>query len=236
MSNFSFPQTAGYRARESAQSAAATAFMWGVYRWMAAGLLVTGLTAWYVASSQAAIDVIFGNPMVFFGLIIAQLVLVVAFTPVAVRASSGTAAAMFIGYSALMGVTLSSIFLRYTETSIGQVFFVTAGSFAGLALYGARTKRDLTAVGRFMMIGLIGIILASLVNFFLKSPAVYWVSTYAGVLVFAGLTAYETQRLRQLYLAGGGGGNLALRGALIMYLDFVNLFLMLLRLFGNERR
>ncbi len=237
MSNFQgFQQASGFRARESAQHAAATAFMWGVYRWMALGLAITGLSALWVASSPAAVNFIFGNPMVFYGMLIGELVLVFAFTPVAVRASTGTAAAMFVAYSALTGLTLSSIFLRYTEGSIAQTFFVTAGSFAGLAIYGTTTKRDLTAVGRFMFIGLIGLIIASLVNIFLKSPAIYWVSTYAGVLIFAGLTAYETQRLRQMYLAEGGGGNLALRGALIMYLDFINLFLMLLRIFGNERR
>ena len=237
MSNFQgFQQATGFRARESAQHAAATAFLWGVYRWMALGLLITGLTAYAVATSPAAINFIFGNPMVFFGLLIGQLVLVFAFTPVATRASSSTAALMFIAYSALMGLTLSAIFLRYTEASIGQVFLVTAGSFGGLAVFGATTKRDLSPVGRFMMFGLIGIIIASVVNIFLKSPAVYWVSTYAGVLVFAGLTAYDTQRLRQLYLAEGGARNLALTGALIMYLDFVNLFLFLLRIFGDDRR
>lgn len=226
----------GSRNRELGQSAAASAFLFSVYRWMALGLAVTGVTAWYVAQSQAAVELIFGNRLTFFGLIIAQLALVVAFTPVAVRASAGAAAAMFLAYSALTGVTFSSIFLRYTQASVAQVFFVSAGAFAGLAFVGATTKRDLSAVGRFMMMGLIGLIIASVVNFWLQSPAVYWVSTYAGVLIFAGLTAYDTQRLRDMYLTEGAGGNLALRGALVMYLDFVNLFLMLLRLFGNERR
>jgi FtsH-binding integral membrane protein len=226
----------GSRGREVGQSAAASAFMFSVYRWMSLGLAVTGVTAWYVAQSAAAVQLIFGNRWAFYGLLIAQLALVVAFTPVAVRASSAAAAAMFLAYSALTGVTFSFIFLRYTQASVAQTFFVTAGSFAGLAFFGATTKRDLSAVGRFMMIGLFGFIIASLVNLWLQSPAIYWVSTYAGVLIFAGLTAYETQRLRDMYLTEGGGGNLALRGALVMYLDFVNLFLMLLRLFGNERR
>ena len=235
------PELNAYRAlgtptAERAQAALVSVFMWTVYRWMAIGLAVTGFTAYYVANSEAAKSLIFGNPVVFFGLLIAQLVLVFAFTPVATKASTGAAAAMFLGYSALTGATLSSIFLRYTESSIAQTFFITAGAFAGLAVYGTTTKRDLSAMGRFMMVGLFGLIIASVVNIFLRSPAVYWVSTYAGVLIFAGLTAYETQRMRELYRTQGSSGNLALRGALMFYLDFINLFLMLLRLFGNQRR
>lgn len=222
--------------RQQMQAAEVTTFMGSVYRWMSLGLAVTGVSAYYVFSSDAAMHFIFGNSMVFYGLLIAQVALVFAFSPVAVRVSSATAGAMFLVYSALTGVTLSSIFVRYTQSSIAQTFFITAGAFAALAFYGSTTKRDLSAMGRFMMVGLFGLIIASVVNIFMHSPAIYWVSTYAGVLIFSGLTAYETQRLRELYRTQGSSGNLALRGALMFYLDFINLFLMLLRIFGNERR
>jgi FtsH-binding integral membrane protein len=236
MSNFGNFSLSSAPSRPRTQASEASAFLWSVYRWMSLGLAVSGLTAFYVASSPEAVSIIYGNKLLFFGLIIAQLGLVIAFSPVAMRTSTSTAGAMFLGYSALTGVTLSSIFLAYSQASIAQAFFVTAASFAGLSVYGATTKRDLSAMGRFMVIGLIGFIIASVVNIFLRSPAVYWVSTYAGVLIFAGLTAWETQRLRHIYMSVGGAGNLALRGALIMYLDFVNLFLMLLRIFGGDRR
>jgi uncharacterized protein len=221
--------------RPEAHAQAATDFMWGVYRWMALGLLVTGLVAMWVAGSEQALSVVFGNRAVFWGLLIAQLGVVFAFNAVATRAGAAVTAAMFMGYAALTGVTFSSIFVAYTSQSIAQVFFVTSGAFAGLSVFGTVTKRDLSGVGRFMFMGLIGLVIASVVNIWLASPAVYWVSTYAGVLIFAGLTAYETQKLRQIYSTSGGAGNLALRGALILYLDFINLFLMLLRLFGSRR-
>ncbi len=123
----------------------------------------------------------------------------------------------------------------YTASSVGQVFFVCAGAFAGLAVYGATTKRDLTAVGHFLFIGLIGLVLASVVNLLLKSSTISWLTTYAGVLIFAGLTAYDNQKLRQMYARQGEAGNLALQGALTLYLDFINLFVLLLRLFGKRR-
>ncbi|MBN1962022.1 MAG: Bax inhibitor-1/YccA family protein [Deltaproteobacteria bacterium] len=229
-------QTVGTRASQETKAAEVAAFMGSVYRWMAFGLAVTGFTAFYVANSETAVNAIFGNPMVFYGLLFAQLGLVFAFTPLAMRVSSAIAGLIFIAYSGLTGVTLSAIFLRYTQSSIAQTFLITAGAFAALSFYGATTKRDLNAMGRFMMVGLFGLIIASVVNIFMQSPAIYWVSTYAGVLIFSGLTAYENQRLRELYRTSGQTGNLALRGALMFYLDFINLFLMLLRLFGSERR
>ncbi len=222
-------------ARAATKTSAATDFMWGVYRWMAMGLSVTGFVALLVAESPQALEFVFGNRAVFWGLVIAQLGMVFAFQSVAVRASTAVAGAMFLAYSAVTGVTFASIFLIYTQSSIAQVFFVTAGAFGGLSAYGAMTKRDLSGMGRFLFMGLIGFIIASVVNIWLASPAIYWVSTYAGVLIFAGLTAYETQKLREMYAVSGGAGNLALRGALVLYLDFINLFLMLLRLFGSRR-
>jgi uncharacterized protein len=213
----------------------AAEFLWTTYRWMSAGLGVTGLVAMLVAGSPAAIGWITGSKLTFFGLLIAELAMVVAFTPVAMRASSAVAALMFLAYSALNGLTLSVVFLAYTQASIAQVFFVTAGAFAGLSLYGAVTKRDLAPVGRFMFMGLIGVLIASVVNIWLAQPAIYWITSYAGVLIFAGLTAWDTQKLKAMYAERGDAGNLALRGALILYLDFVNLFLFMLRIFGQRR-
>jgi len=222
-------------ARATAVDAVNT-FMWRVYRWMSLGLAATGFVAMFVAESPQAIRFIFGNPILFYGLLFGELGMVVAFTSMARRVSATTAGAMFFAYAALNGVTFASIFLVYTHESIAQVFFITAGSFAVLSVIGATTKRDLSAMGRFMMIGLIGLVIASLVNIFWANPALYWATTYAGVLIFAGLTAYETQRLRQMFvMQGGDTQNLALIGALTFYLDFINLFLMLLRIFGRRR-
>ncbi len=218
----------------------ARSFLGGVYRFMSLGLATTGLVAVLVASSPAALDLVFGNRMVMMLLLIAQLGMVLAFGPVAARASAGAAAAMFFGYSALSGVTMASIFLMYTASSIGSTFLVTAGMFGGVSVYGAVTKRNLDGVGSFAFMGLIGLLLASVVNIFLKSPAVYWLTTFMGVIVFTGLAAYDTAKLKALAQAGIGEGEartkLALQGALILYLDFINLFLMLLRIFGGGRR
>lgn len=215
------------------------AFLQRVHLFMSLGLGVTGLVALAVVSSPAAMALIFGNPMVFFGLMIAELVLVIAFAPIATRVSAAAATAMFFGYAALSGVTFSAIFLRYTAGSIGGTFVVTGGMFAGLSIYGAVTKRDLSSVGSFCIMGLWGLLLGSIVNVFLGSPMLYWLTTFMGVLVFTGLTAYDTGRLKRLGAEAGSGEartKLALQGALILYLDFINLFLMLLRIFGSDRR
>jgi FtsH-binding integral membrane protein len=210
-------------------------FLYKVYSWMAVGLSITGVIAWFTSQTPEMLNIVVGNRGVFYVLLFAQLGLVVAFSAAAHRASTVTAAAMFIAYSALTGLTFSTLFLVYTRASIAQTFFITGGTFGALSLFGMVTKRDLTGVGRFMMFGLFGLIIASVVNIFMASPAVYWISTYAGVLIFAGLTAYDTQKLKEIYIHSGEGGNLALRGALTLYLDFVNLFLMLLRLLGNRK-
>jgi uncharacterized protein len=206
---------------------------------MSLGLGATGLVALLVASSPAALALVFGNPVVFPVLLVAELGLVFAFGPVAARVSAGTAAAMFLSYAALSGVTFSAIFLRYTAGSIGATFLVTGGTFAGLSIYGATTRRDLSSIGSFCVMGLWGLILASIVNIFLGSPMLYWLTTFAGVIVFTGLTAYDTAKLKELGAQAGDGEahtKLALQGALVLYLDFINLFLMLLRIFGNRRR
>lgn len=219
--------------------ATARTFLRRVYAFMSLGLATTGVVALMVVSSPAALSVIFGNRLVFFGLLIAQLGLVMAFSRVAARASAGASMAMFFGYAALSGVTFSAIFLRYTTGSIGSTFLVTGGMFAGLSVYGAVTRRDLASLGSFCMMGLVGLVLASIVNMFLGSSALYWLTTFVGVIVFTGLTAYDTAKLKQLAVSVGGGEAMtgaALQGALILYLDFINLFLMLLRVFGGRRR
>jgi FtsH-binding integral membrane protein len=209
--------------------------LWATYRWMAAGLGVTGLVALLVASSPAALEVVLGNRLVFYVLLFAQLGFVVAFNSVAARASTAATAAMFFAYAALTGTTMSVIFLVYTAASIASVFFVTAGAFAGLSVVGLVTKRDLSAVGRFAIFALIGIIIASLVNMFIASSGLSFLLSIAGVLVFAGLTAYDTQKLKALFASGEVHGNMPLVGALVLYLDFINMFLFLLRLLGRRR-
>jgi FtsH-binding integral membrane protein len=214
---------------------AARSFLQKVYLYMSAGLAVTGVVAMAVVSSPAALEFVFGNPLVFYGAMAAELLLVMAFVPIAARVSTGTAAAMFFGYAALSGVTFSVIFLRYTAGSIGGTFVVSGGMFAALSAYGAITKRDLSSIGSFCFMGLVGLIIASVVNIFLNSPMLYWLTTFAGVIVFTGLTAYDTAKLKELGASGHAGTKNALQGALILYLDFINLFLMLLRIFGRRR-
>lgn len=208
-------------------------FVAKVYRWMAAGLALTGLFAYAVVSNPALQRVVIGNPIVFFGLLIGELVMVVAFTRVVQRATFGTAAAMFLAYCALSGLTFSVIFLAYTRESIASTFFITGGTFAAMSAYGTLTKKDLTGWGQFLMMGLVGVLIAMVVNIFLHSDGLSFVLSCAGVVVFTGLTAYDAQRIKGF--AHAGDDRLALHGALQLYLDFVNLFLMLLRLFGRRR-
>jgi len=219
---------------------ATRAFLTRVFQTMALGLGVTGLVAMAVALSQAAVDFFIMNRGVMLLMIIAQFVMVFAFTGLLSRVSAAAAAAMFFTYAALTGVTFSTIFLVYTHGSIAGTFFVTAGAFAGMSAYGYVTKRDLTGFGSFLFMGLIGLVLASIVNVFLGSPAIYWLTTFMGVIVFTGLAAYDTAKLKQLaaqtQLSGDHGRKLALQGALMLYLDFINLFLILLRIFGGRRR
>jgi FtsH-binding integral membrane protein len=209
--------------------------LWVTYRWMSVGLAITGVVAWLVAHSPGAVELFVGNRIVFYGLAFAQLGLVVAFSAMVTRVSTATAAAMFFGYAAITGLTFSVLFLVFTSASIASTFFVTAGTFAGLSVFGAVTRRDLSVVGRFAVFALIGLVVASIVNIFLASSALMWLTTFAGILIFAALTAYDTQQLKEMYRAEGFGRNLALRGALKLYLDFINMFLFLLNLFGRRR-
>ncbi len=214
-------------------------FIRRVYNWMGLGLAVTALVALYTASNHALLGFIFGTPLLFFGLIIGQLAVVIVLSAGINRLQASTATFLFFLYSALTGLTLSVIFLAYTRASIASTFFVTAGTFGVMSVYGYTTQRDLTSWGSFLFMGLIGIILASVVNIFLHSETVYWVVTYAGILIFVGLTAYDTQKLKEMAMAGFANEELerksAVMGALRLYLDFINLFLMLLRVMGNRR-
>ena len=215
-------------------------FMTRVYGWMTAGLAITGFVAYYVASSPEIMSALFANKFVFYALIIGQLLLVGALVGLVRRISYTQAAGAFLVYSFLTGLTFSVLFLIYTQGSIATTFFVTAGTFAVMSVYGMITKADLTKLGNIMMMGLIGIIIASLVNFFLKSPMLYWIITFVGVGVFVGLIAYDTQKLKNYYLETFDGTSeeskkVSLMGALSLYLDFINLFLMLLRLLGDRR-
>ncbi len=216
-------------------------FVRSVYNWMAVGLGLTGLTAFYVASSPEILRLIFGSGIVFFGLIIGQLALVFTISSRIYRMQASTATALFILYSILNGTTLSSIFLAYAQATIANAFFVCAGTFVACSVYGYTTKRDLTSLGGFFMMGLFGIIIASIANLFFQSSAVSMVVSYIGVLVFIGLTAYDTQAIKNMALTqpadidAGAVRKGAILGALKLYLDFINLFLMLLRIFGSNR-
>ncbi len=222
-----------------AKQEASTIFLAKVFNWMAIGLAVTGVIAYFTAQSGLAMSIV-GSP-VFIVLILAELGMVFYLSARIEKIQPGTATALFLGYSVLNGLTLSTIFLAYTRASIGGTFLITAGMFGAMAVYGMVTKRDLSGMGSFLFMGLIGIILASLVNLFLKSSGLYWAISGIGVLVFVGLTAYDVQKIKTMGEQGiMQQGEAAIQkgaiiGALALYLDFINLFLMLLRFFGGSR-
>ncbi len=214
-------------------------FLSTVYLWMSLGLMMTGFVAMWLAVHPHVVIQLMRNSLLFFTLVIVQFGIVIALSSAIGRMGAGTATFWFGVYALLNGVIFSSIFLVYTAVSIASTFFVTAGTFAAFSLYGYSTKKDLGAIGGYLTMALIGLVLASLVNLFFHNSFFYWVSTYAGVLIFVGLTAYDTQRLKRLHQQGFQSGEAlqktALLGALILYLDFINLFLFLLRLFGRQR-
>ena len=213
-----------------------SAFLWKVYAWMAIGLGLTAVVAYTVASSPDIIRALVLNRIMFFALIIAELGLVFFISARAERLAPQTAAGLFALYSALNGVTLSVILIAYTGESVATTFVVTAGMFGALALFGSTTKRSLAGVGQFMMMGLIGVILASVIGLFWHNDALQFLISVVGVIVFTGLTAYDAQRLKQMALAMPDGqlAGYAIVGALSLYLDFINLFLMLLRFTGRR--
>jgi len=214
-------------------------FFTRVYGWMAGGLALTALVAWTVASSPELLSVIVGNKIVFYGLMFAELGLVVWLSGMIGKMSPTTAAGAFLVYSALNGATLSVILLLYTGGSVASAFAVTAGTFAGMSIYGMTTKRALDGLGSFCFMGLIGVVIASLVNLFLKSTMLEFVLSCVSVVVFVGLTAWDTKKLKTMAYGldpdSAEAKTGAIRGALALYLDFINLFLALLRLFGKRR-
>ena len=218
---------------------AASGFMQHVYLWMTAALGVTAVAAYVTATSPTVLQLFYGNMFMAILMIVAIFGLVIYLSAAMHKLSAGAATGFFMLYAALMGIFLGPVLLVYTHSSVTQAFVVTAGMFGGMSLYGTVTKRDLTGMGSFLIMGLWGIILASIVNIFLRNSAMDFAISVIGVIVFAGLTAYDTQKLRAMGESAPLDDSLAIRrgailGALSLYLDFVNMFLMLLRLFGNR--
>lgn len=217
------------------------ALMRKVYVWMTMAMAVTGLTAFYVASSPELFYKIFGqSSMMMWVLIIAEFAVVLTLSSAINRLSFPVAGLLFVAYSVLNGLTLSVIFLMYTASSIATTFFITAGTFAAMSLVGFITRKDLSGLGKILVMGLIGIIIATVVNIFVGSTGLQTVVNYLGVFIFVGLTAYDTQKIKLMFQQAGGEVNaitqkMALMGSLALYLDFINLFLFLLRIFGDRR-
>ena len=209
-----------------------------VYGWMTLALVITGLTAYGVATSPGILQAIYTNQILFWGLIIAEFALVFGVSAAINKLSLTTATLMFILYSVINGALLSYIFILYTASSISTVFFITAGTFAAMAIVGYTTKTDLSSLGKILLMALIGLIIATVVNIFVKSSGFDMIISYVGVLIFVGLTAYDSQKIKQMLLqapdAGEGAQKIALLGALSLYLDFINLFIYLLRIFGKR--
>lgn len=213
--------------------------MTGVYGWMTFALAMSGICAWLVGTTPNLAKT-FLTGGTFWVLVIAEFILVMVISSMIHKMSAALATALFVAYSALNGITLGFIFLAYTKESIALTFFITAGTFAAMALVGTVTKLDLSKMGSILMMALIGLIIASIVNIFLASSTLYWICSYAGVLIFTGLTAYDVQNIKRLCYQTDGQGfevtrKVAIIGALTLYLDFVNLMLYLLRIFGNRR-
>lgn len=226
---------------ERAQSSTLSfpALMSKVYLWMTLALVVTGITAYYVASSPAILYAIVSNQIAFWGLFIGELVLVFVLSSRIMSLSFVTASLMFVIYSIMNGVFFSFILLAYTEQSIATTFLITAGTFGAMSLFGFVTKRDLSAMGRILFMLLIGLIIATVVNIFMKAEGLTLILNYAGVVIFVGLTAYDTQSIKQMLQEHGdkeGAEKIALLGSLSLYLDFINLFIYLLRFFGESRK
>ena len=231
--------TARDRVQELEMSTAFPILMRKVYLWMTLALVITGFTAYYVASSESLMMALFSNQIIFWGLVIGELVLVFSLSAAINKLSLTTATLMFVLYSVVNGATLSFIFILYTTASITNVFLITAATFAVMAFFGYFTKTDLTSWGKILMMALIGIIIATIVNIFTKSEGLAVILNYLGVLVFVGLTAYDSQKIKQMLMqapdAGEGAQKVALLGALSLYLDFINLFIYLLRILGSRR-
>lgn len=206
---------------------------------MAMALAITGMTAYVVATSDTLLQLVFGNSLIFWGLLIGELAMVIALTMAINRLSLTTATVMFIIYSVINGATMAVIFLAYTQESVTSVFFITAGTFAAMSVWGYVTDTDLTTMGKLCYMALIGLIIATIVNMFLQNGTMSYVISYIGVIIFVGLTAYDTQKIKMMLMEAEDDSEdwqkVALLGALSLYLDFVNLFLYLLRIFGKRR-
>lgn len=230
---------ANYATTQTAEQSLVSALFKSLYMQMAAALTITGLTAWFVANSPAMISFLFSNSASIWIFAIAQIGIVIWLSARLFSMSTTTATLLFIAYSVLTGMTLSSIFLVYSGESIAATFLVTAGTFLVMSIIGYVTKMDLTKLGSILYMLLIGLIIASVVNIFLASSELYWITTYVGVIVFVGLIAWDTQKIRKTFIAHGSydepAQKIALMGALMLYLDFINLFLYLLRILGNAR-
>lgn len=228
-------QSATITTTESSKVSEFGDYLAGIFAWMFVGLSLSGIIGYLIASSGEAVQIFFLNPIALFGLIILQFILVAFLIARASKMSANTARLAFLGYAASVGVTLSSIFLVYTSTSIMSVFFITGSMFLVMATIGYLTKIDLSKFGAILMMGLVGVIIASLANIFLQSNTLQTIVSYAGVVIFMGLTAYDIQKIKKIYAQFGKAGNMAIVGALTLYLDFLNLFLFLLRLYGNSK-
>jgi uncharacterized protein len=238
MSQFPSYRAADLQYESRADSATVAQFFNAVYAWMAAGLALTAVIAWWVSDQPALMAQIFRGPMLI-ALIIVELALVFVISAATQKINATAATILFLLYSAINGLTLSVVFLIYTQASLASTFAVTAGTFAATSVYGYVTKRDLSSLGSILFMGLIGLVIASIVNIFWANSTLYWIITYAGVLIFVGLTAYDTQKLKQIAYQTTHNPALAARlsvnGALMLYLDFINLFLFLLRILGSRR-
>ncbi|MBL6826028.1 MAG: Bax inhibitor-1/YccA family protein [Balneolaceae bacterium] len=214
-------------------------FMQKVYLWMTFALTLTGFVAYRTTQSEFLLELIFSSSFGFIGLILAELALVFWISSGIQRMSSNMAIGLFLLYSVLNGMTLSVLLIAYTGASVASTFFITAGMFGAMSVYGYTTKQDLSSWGNLLFMALIGLILASVVNIFLQSSGLYWLISYIGVLVFVGLTAYDTQKIKQLaaqvIVESEEGRKVAILGALTLYLDFINMFIFMLRILGNRR-
>lgn len=231
--------TDSLRGSDFSMSSAFPVLMRKVFVWMALALVITGVTAYGFATTPSLLIAIVTNKALFWGLIIAELALVFAVSGAINRLSLATATLLFVLYSVVNGATLSVIFLAYSMPAIIQTFFITAGTFGVMALVGYTTKTDLTSLGKLLFMALIGLVIATVVNMFVGSTGFDYILSYVGVLIFVGLTAYDTQKIKQMCMQAPDAGEhmqkLALLGALSLYLDFINLFLYLLRIFGNNK-
>ncbi|MBM3516674.1 MAG: Bax inhibitor-1/YccA family protein [Alphaproteobacteria bacterium] len=235
--DYGIPLTTVRGAARAEIDAGLRAYMLRVYNYMASGVVLSGIVAYVVANTPALFNAIFGTPLMWV-VILAPLGLVFLLSARVHKMSAAAAQASYWVFAGLMGLSLATVFAHYTGVSVARVFFITAGTFGAMSLYGYTTKRDLTNIGSFLFMGLIGIIIASVVNLFLASSALHFAISVIGVLVFVGLTAFDTQRIKSEYLESDSAeiaGKKAILGALRLYLDFINLFTMLLSLFGQQR-